>query len=107
MRELVKVLMQRHTRIRRPCVIKVLMVLRRASFSAPGRTKTPFWPQNQDFKNIGEYWITPSRTIKRNNTGKVFCPPPHPVGGGGAGPAMEGGAVQKSMPEKVEKESVY
>ena len=79
------------------------MVLRRASFSAPGRTKAPFGPKTRISKNIGEYWITPSRTVKRNNAGKVFLSP----GGGGAGPSMEGGAVQKSMPEKVEKESVY
>ena len=87
MRELVKVLMQRHTRIRRPCVIKVLVVLRRASFSAPGRTKTPFWPQNQDFKNIGECWITPSRTVKRNNTGN----------GGGSGAKVNARESRKGI----------
>ena len=87
MRELVKVLIQRHTRIRRPCVIKVLMVLRRASFSAPGRTKAPFWPENQDFKNIGEYWITPSRTVKRNNTGK----------GGGSGAKVNARESRKGI----------
>ena len=87
MRELVKVLIQRHSMIRRPCLIKVLMVLHRASFSALGRTKDPFWPQNQDFKNIGECWITSSRTVKRNNTGK----------GGGSGAKVNARESRKGI----------
>ena len=87
MRELVKVRIQRHSMIRRPCVIRSWWCCVGQVFPHRAAQKPLFGPKTRISKNIGEYWITPSRTVKRNNTGN----------GGGSGAKVNARESRKGI----------